>query len=117
MLKVYHYPKCSTCRKATAFLAAKNLDYKLIDIVETPPTQAELKKMLGSLNGETKKLFNTSGQLYREMRLKNKIETFGPQEAIQLLSQHGKLIKRPFVLGKSGGTVGFKETDWTTLFG
>ena len=112
---LYHYPKCSTCRKASKFLDAQNISYKKIDIVENPPSKIELKKMLAHLDGQTKRLFNTSGELYREMGLKDKVADMKDDEAIELLAQHGKLIKRPFLLGKDGGVVGFKEDEWAAL--
>ena len=112
---LYNYPKCSTCRKAIKFLDENHISYKKIDIVENPPTKAELKKMLAHLDGQTKRLFNTSGELYRELGLKNKVADMKDGEAIELLAQHGKLIKRPFLLGKDGGAVGFKEDEWKAL--
>ncbi|MGY8826170.1 MAG: arsenate reductase family protein [Candidatus Latescibacterota bacterium] len=112
---LYHYPKCSTCRKAIKFLDERDIPYKKVDIVESPPSAAELKRMLAHLHGQTKRLFNTSGELYREMGLKDKVAAMKDSEAIALLAQHGKLIKRPFLLGKDGGTVGFKEEVWKAL--
>ncbi len=112
---LYHYPKCSTCRKAIKFLDQNNISYKKIDIVENPPTKTELKKMLSHLDGQTKRLFNTSGELYREMGLKDKVAAMKDGEAIELLAQHGKLIKRPFLLGKDSGAVGFKEDEWAAI--
>ncbi len=116
-MKLYHYPKCSTCRKAIQYLDAKGVSYELVDIVETPPSQAELKHMLGHVNGEVKKLFNTSGEMYRELGLKDKMGAMKPAEAVRLLAQHGKLIKRPFLLSDHGGAVGFKEDEWQALLG
>jgi Spx/MgsR family transcriptional regulator len=111
-LKVYQYPKCSTCRKALKWLDAADLDYSAPDITEHPPSKSELKKMLAHYNGEIKRLFNTSGQLYREFAIKDKLPAMSDAEAIDLLSQHGKLIKRPFLLTTDVGLVGFKEDEW-----
>lgn len=111
-MKLYHYPKCSTCRKAIKYLDAKDVRYEKVDIVETPPSQAELERMLGYLGGEAKKLFNTSGEMYRQLGLKDKVADMKDGEAIKLLAQHGKLIKRPFLLSDHGGVVGFKEAEW-----
>jgi arsenate reductase len=116
-MKLYHYPKCSTCRKAIKYLEAKGATYQPVDIVQTPPSQAELKRMLGYVDGEVKKLFNTSGEMYRELGLKDKVGAMKPAEAIRLLAQHGKLIKRPFLLADAGGAVGFKEAEWEALLG
>jgi len=111
----YGYDGCSTCRKALKFLDAKKVSYKKIAIVDSPPTTSELKKMLKYV-GELKKLFNTSGMLYREMKISQKLPKMTDAEAITLLSKHGKLIKRPFLLGKDFGLVGFKEEEWKKRF-
>lgn len=91
---------------------AKGLSYDSVDIVETPPTKSELKKMLAQYDGEIRRLFNTSGQLYREFGIKDKLPTMSDADAIDLLSQHGKLIKRPFLLTNDSGLIGFKEPEW-----
>lgn len=118
-MKVYQYPNCSTCKTALKFLDAKKVKFEKIDIVETPPSAAELKKMLGYLkeSGETfKKLFNTSGVQYRELGISDKLKAgMTEAEAIALLAKNGKLIKRPFLLAKDGGTVGFSEPVWKKL--
>ena len=114
-MKLYHYPKCSTCRKAIKYLESNGLTYEKIDIVENPPSQAELKRMLGHLGGEVKKLFNTSGEVYRKMSLKDKVANMKTVDAVRLLAQNGKLIKRPFLLTRHSGVVGFKEIEWQEL--
>ena len=114
-MKVYQYPKCSTCKKAIKFLDKKGVAYKSIDIVESPPTKTELKKMLRAQNGELKKLFNTSGVMYREMKLKDRLPSMTDSEGIELLAENGKLIKRPFALQGTAGVVGFREDEWKTL--
>ena len=114
-MKLYHYPKCSTCRKAIKYLDASESTYKKVDIVENPPSQAELKRMLGHLDGQIKKLFNTSGEMYRKMRLRDEVDNMKPADAVRLLAQNGKLIKRPFLLTEEGGVVGFKENEWQEL--
>ncbi|MDH5581815.1 MAG: arsenate reductase family protein [Bdellovibrionales bacterium] len=111
-LKVYEYKNCGTCKKALKFLDENDLDYKKIAVRETPPSESEIKKMLKYLDGDLKKLFNTSGQDYRAMNLKDKIKTITEKEAISLLTKNGNLVKRPFVLGTGWGTVGFKEEVW-----
>src|SRR4051812_29709769 len=110
-IKIYEYDKCSTCKKALKFLDQKKIKYERVAITESPPSVAELKKMLGFLKGDLKKLFNTSGVLYREMGLSSKMETMPVDEAIRLLSKNGKLIKRPFIISDSVGLVGFNETE------
>ena len=113
-MKLYQYPKCSTCRKAVKFLTEKSIDFTSIDITEQPPTVDELHAMLASYDGEIRKLFNTSGVQYRELNMKEKLPTMSAEQAVELLSGNGKLIKRPFLLNDSGqGIVGFKEADWS----
>jgi len=118
-VKVYQYNKCSTCRKALKLLDAKDAKYRAYPIVEQPPSPAELKKMLSYLKadgGSLKNLFNTSGVQYRELGMAQKLkEGLSESEAIGILSKNGKLIKRPFILGKKGGVVGFKEDEISRL--
>jgi arsenate reductase (glutaredoxin) len=114
-LKVYEYKNCATCRKALRYLSARGLDFSTIPIREQPPTKAELKKMLKQYGGKTQKLFNTSGQAYKTLNLKAKLPTMSADEAINLLSNNGSLVKRPFVLTDEGGLVGFQEEEWNKL--
>ena len=115
MITIYQYSKCSTCRRALKFLDDHSVEYTAVDIVEKPPTQKELNIMLKFQENSLRALFNTSGQVYREMDLKNKIGTMKKTEAIQLLSKNGKLVKRPFLLTKKFGFVGFKPDEWKIL--
>ena len=115
-LKVYEYAKCTTCQKAVRFLDAKKIPYEVIPIKERPPTPAELKTMLGYVGGEIRKLFNTSGMLYREMGLSEKLASMTEAQAFKLLGSNGMLVKRPFVLSQSDGAVGFKEPEWKKKF-
>ncbi len=115
-MKVYEYDKCSTCKNALKFLDAKKVSYKRMPIVETPPSLGELRKMLAAQKNEIKKLFNTSGQLYREFGISEKLPSMSDDEALELLSKHGKLIKRPFVIGDNVALLGFKEDEWKKLF-
>lgn len=119
-MRIYEYKKCSTCQKALKFLDAKGITYEKLPIVETPPTKAELKKMLSHLKaagGSFKNLFNTSGEQYRELGISEKLKTgMSEDEALDLLAKNGKLIKRPFVLTDKTGTVGFKEEVWKKIF-
>ncbi len=119
-VKVYEYAKCSTCVKALKFLDKKNVTYTKKAIVDTPPSLSELKTMLKYLKaqGKTiKNLFNTSGQVYREMNMSEKLKTETSEEVLlKLLSGHGKLIKRPFILTDKTGLVGFNEDEWKKTF-
>ncbi len=114
-VRVYEYEKCSTCRQALKFLDARKIAYEAVPIVETPPTLAELKTML-KYAGDIRRLFNTSGVVYREMGLGDKLKTMSEAEALALLAKHGKLVKRPFVLLKDRGLLGFKEEEWKAAF-
>lgn len=118
-MKVYEYKACSTCQKALKFLDQKGVKYERLPIVDQPPTKSELKKMLGYLKadgGSFKNLFNTSGVQYRELGISEKIKAgMTEEDAIDLLSKNGKLIKRPFLLTDKSGTVGFKEDVWKKL--
>lgn len=116
MIKFYQYKKCSTCQKAAKWLKTKNIEFQDIDITERPPSKKELQFMLKQYDGEIKKLFNTSGMVYREMQLSKKLPNLSDKEAIDLLSQNGKLIKRPFIIDQKTGRVGFKDQEWGQLF-
>lgn len=113
MLKVYHHPRCSTCKKALSFLEKKSAKYKTVDLTENGPSKAELSKMLNYI--EPNKLFNTSGKRYRELNLKDKKDSMTKSEIVNLLAKEPMLVKRPFVLSSSTGIVGFKEQDWKAL--
>lgn len=114
-IRVYEYEGCSTCRNALKWLDAKGVAYEKAPIVETPPSVAELKKMK-SFVGDLKRLFNTSGVLYREMKIGDKLKTMSEADALVLLSKHGKLVKRPFVLLEDRGLLGFKQDEWSAAF-
>lgn len=115
-MKIWKYNRCGSCRKAVKFLDENSISYEALEILETPPNREELKEMLGYMEGNLKKLFNTSGIQYREGNYKEKIKTMSEEEALEALSQNGALIKRPFVLAEGKGIVGFKEEVWTSLF-
>lgn len=115
-MKIWKYNRCGSCRKAVKYLDGKGIDYTPLEILETPPTEDELKEMLGYLDGNIKKLFNTSGVKYREGNYKDIVKNLSADEAIKILSSEGALIKRPFILGENTGTVGFKEEIWDELF-
>lgn len=115
MIKVYGYRGCSTCRKALKFLDGRGIAYERAPIVETPPSRAELRAMLRFV-GDLRRLFNTSGRLYRELGVGAKLPTMSEDAALTLLAAHGKLVKRPFVLLKDRGLLGFKENEWAAAF-
>ena len=114
-LKVYEYAKCGTCVKAKKFLQSNEVAFEPVPIVDTPPSEKEIRTMLFYLKSrgqKINKLFNTSGLLYKEMKLSEKIGYMSEDELVALLARHGKLIKRPFVLLDNDGVVGFNEAEW-----
>lgn len=113
---IYVYPKCSTCQEALKFLKERNISVVVKDIVKEPPSVQELEQMLAFQKGQLTKILNTSGQLYREMGLAQKVKEQPVEETLRLMSQKGMLIKRPFLLGKSWGLVGFKEDIWSKIW-
>ena len=112
VLKIYTYNKCSTCRKAIAWLEEKNIEYQLIDIINTPPTKNQFYLAMKQL-GAIKYLLNTSGKSYRSIGA-NKIKSMSEDQIIKLLISDSKLIKRPFVINNNGDIlVGFNEIKWS----
>jgi arsenate reductase len=111
-LTFYWYPKCGTCRKAKKWLDDHELSYDEIHIVESPPSRTELENMYKNSDLELKKFFNTSGQRYRELGLKDRIKDASDEELLDLLASDGMLIKRPIVTESKRVTVGFKEEDF-----
>lgn len=109
MLKLYGYKKCGTCRKAEKFFQQANMTYDFIDITENPPTQEALADIAKLANVPLKKLFNTSGVQYRELKIKAQLPTLSDLEILALLASNGRLIKRPLVTDGKHAMVGFKE--------
>ena len=114
--KVYEYNGCSTCRKALKWLEQNEANYKVIPIRETPPNKAELRRMIKSYGGNIRKLFNTSGGDYKKLNLKDNLPKLSEAQLIDMLNTNGNLVKRPFVINKKGGVVGFKEDEWANFF-
>jgi len=114
-MKFYGYNKCSTCRKAQKFLEAKKVVFQDIDITEQPPPKTTLKKALKKY--ELKKLFNTSGVQYKELKIKDKIGSMTESEALDLLASNGRLVKRPIAVDGDRVTVGFNEEDYKSIWG
>lgn len=102
------YPKCTTCKKALNYLKEKGVEFEDRHIVENPPTQEELKMWIEKSGLEFKKFFNTSGKLYKEMALKDKVKDMTLEEATALLATNGMLVKRPLLITEDTVTVGFK---------
>lgn len=114
-ITIYEYPRCSNCRNALKFLDASGVKYQKIDIVQQPPTKRELKAMLKYYHGNVRKLFNTSGEQYRALGLSEKLGQMSENQAIEMLSQNGKLVKRPFLLTDRAGCVGFQKPVWQDI--
>lgn len=114
---LYGYPKCSTCRDALKSLKAKGLDIQMVDLFETPPTAEQLQHLVELSGLAIKTFFNVQGDVYKELNLKDKIDTLTDEEKLQLLSTNGRLIKRPIVTNGSQVTVGFKEIEYATIWG
>lgn len=113
MLTVHVYQKCGSCREALKWLDAHGIPHEVKAIRETPPGPAELKTALKLLGGDIRKLFNTSGMDYRALGLKDQLPSMCEDDAINLLSRNGNLVKRPFVLGKGVALTGFKPETWS----
>lgn len=109
------YPKCSTCQKAKKFLEANQVEYTLRDIKEDRLNKDELNLIIKQSGLPIKKFFNTSGLLYKEMKLKDKLATMSEEEQIDLLASDGMLVKRPLFINDELVLVGFKEDDYKTL--
>lgn len=107
------YPKCSTCQKAKKWLDEHNIDYTERHIVETNPTYDELKEWYSKSGLPLKKFFNTSGLLYKEMKLKDKLPTMSEEEQLSSLATNGMLVKRPLLVKDDMVLVGFKEDEWS----
>lgn len=114
MLKVYQYPKCSTCKKALAYLRQRGVAFEAIDISKTPPSKEELLQMIRR-RGSIRPLFNTSGIKYREGKFSERIPAMSEADAVDILAQEGMLVKRPFVLTDTIGLLGFKAEEWAKL--
>lgn len=108
-LTVYQYPKCGTCRNAVKWLQNEGHELTLRHIKDEPPTPEELSELFQKSGLELKKFFNTNGEVYKQMGLKDKLQGMSVEEQINLLSSNGMLIKRPIVTDKEQVTVGFKE--------
>ena len=107
------YPKCSTCQKAKKWLNSHEIEYTERHIVEENPTYDELKEWHQKSGLPLKKFFNTSGMLYKEMKLKDKLPDMSEDEQLQLLATNGMLVKRPLVVAEGFVLPGFKEKEWT----
>ena len=106
------YPKCSTCQKAKKWLTMQEIAFTERHIAEDNPSYEELKEWYAKSGLPLKKFFNTSGKLYKDLQLKDKLSAMSEEEQLQLLSENGMLVKRPIVVHNDQVLVGFKEAEW-----
>lgn len=106
------YPKCSTCKKAKKWLDDHNIKYEDRHIIDNNPTFDELKEWYHKSNLDIKRFFNTSGMLYKEMNLKDKLPNMNEDEMLEILSTNGMLVKRPLIISNDVILTGFKEKEW-----
>ena len=106
------YPKCSTCKKAKKWLDDHNIKYEDRHIIDNNPTFDELKEWYHKSNLDIKRFFNTSGILYKEMNLKDKLPNMNEDEMLEILSTNGMLVKRPLIISDDVILTGFKEKEW-----
>ncbi len=107
-----HYPKCSTCQKAKKWLEAKELEFEERDIKNQNPTKEEIKAWHQKSGLPLKKFFNTSGMIYREMQLKDKLPDMTEEKQYELLATDGMLVKRPILVTDTTVLTGFREKEW-----
>ena len=117
MTKIYCYDRCSTCKKALAWLDSNGVQYEKIDIKADHPNEAALRELLKKSGLPLKKFFNTSGILYREQKLSEKLPSMSEDEQFKLLASDGMLVKRPLLVCDSAVITGFKESDWRNALG
>ena len=111
-ITVLSYAKCSTCQKALKWLDEQGIDYEVRPIKENNPTAEELKKWYQKSGLPLKRFFNTSGNLYKELQLKDKLPDMTEEEQLSLLATDGMLVKRPLLVSDNYVCPGFKEADW-----
>ncbi len=116
-IRVYQYPQCGTCRNALKWLKAEGLEVEPHHIVEHPPTKEQLQHYVQQSGLDIRKFFNTSGQVYKEMQLKDKLPSMSEDEMLALLASNGKLIKRPIATDGQRVTVGFKDVMYREVWG
>ena len=112
MIKIYCYPRCTTCQRALKWLDGKSAEYECINIKEDNPDKETLRSLWQKSGLDLKKFFNTSGILYREKGLSQKLPEMSDEEKLDLLSSDGMLVKRPILITKNSVCVGFKECEW-----
>lgn len=115
MIKFYWYEKCSTCKRAKAWLDQHQIDYQLIDLINDTPTKEQFVKWMEETEIPIHKFFNTSGIIYRKENLKEVVYSLSKEEAAEKLSERGMLVKRPILENGKQLFLGFKEAEYETL--
>lgn len=115
MTKLYGYSGCDSCRRAKAWLQSSGVAFEELPIRETPPERGALRRALETHGGQLRKLFNTAGQDYRAMGMKERLPGLGVEAALDLLAVNGNLVKRPFLVTERGCVAGFSEELWSLL--
>ncbi len=116
MLTFYGYKKCSTCRRAEKALTGAGRKFTFVDITAKPPSQSELKRIWGQTGLPLRKIFNTSGEQYKTLRIKDRLDGLNDAQALDLLAQNGRLIKRPLVTDGRRSTVGFDPAAFSAVW-
>lgn len=112
-MKFICYPKCTTCQKAKKWLDSRGANYELRDIKLENPNRQELEKWFKLSGLPLKRFFNTSGLIYRDLKLSTKLKDMGESEQLDLLATDGMLVKRPILVMKDKVLVGFSEKEWS----
>ena len=112
---LFEYPRCSTCQKAKKYLESKNFNFGVRNIVIDKLNINELDRLIQKSGKDINKFFNTSGLKYRELKLKDKIQTMSYEEKLETLSSDGMLVKRPLLELENTVLIGFKEKEWEII--
>jgi len=111
------YPKCGTCQKAEKWMKTNGIDYTYRPIKEDNPTKEELKVWIAKSGLPVSRFFNTSGLLYKEFNMKDKVKTLSEDELMDILASNGMIVKRPILVAGDKVLVGFKEDEWNAILG
>ena len=114
---VYCYDRCTTCKRALKFLNEHDIKYELIPVYDNPPTEEDFLKYFKETDLPTKRFFNTSGMVYRELHLKDQVPHMTDEEKAKLLASDGRLVKRPLLVFGDKVFPGFREKEWCDILG
>ncbi|GIP38775.1 hypothetical protein J31TS4_20550 [Paenibacillus sp. J31TS4] len=115
-LTFYGYPKCGTCRSAQKWLESKGHELAYHNVFEEAPSEAVLRELVARSGLTLRKFFNTSGEVYKELKLKDKLPEMSEDEQFALLASNGRLLKRPVVTDGTRVTVGYKEEEYDRVW-